>query len=83
MGSASMEQEIKRRITLGWQAFGRVSAIFRNKDIPIILKRQVYGQCLLPTVSYGSETWNITKQQTLKLRTVQRTRQRIIIKIVT
>ena len=46
MDSASKEQEIKRRITLGWQAFGRASVIFRNKDIPIILKRQVYDQCI-------------------------------------
>lgn len=83
MDSASKEQEAKRRITFGLQAVGKASVVLRNKDIPIILKRQVYGQCLLPTVSYGSETWNITKQQTLKLRTVQRTRERIIIKIVT
>ena len=69
MDSASKEQEIKRRITLRWQAFGRASAIFKNKDIPIVLKRQVYDQCILPTVTYGSETWNLTKQQTLKLRT--------------
>ena len=30
----SKEQEIKRRITLGLQAFSRASAIFKNKDLP-------------------------------------------------
>ena len=44
MDSASKEQEIKRRITLGLQAFGRASAIFKNKDLPIVLKPQVYNQ---------------------------------------
>ena len=40
METASKEQEIKRRITLGWQAFGRASAIFkitkfqRNSNLP-------------------------------------------------
>ena len=39
----------------------------KNKDTPIVLKRQVYDHCILSTVTYGSETWNLTKQQTLKL----------------
>ena len=41
-------------------------------DILIFLKRQVYDQCILSTVTYGCETWNLMKQQTLKLRTMQR-----------
>ena len=68
MDTASKEQEIKRRITFGWQAFGRASAIFKNKAIPLILKRKVCDQCILTVVTYGAETWNITKKQTLKLR---------------
>ncbi|XP_042858876.1 uncharacterized protein LOC122244992 [Penaeus japonicus] len=59
--STSTEQEIKRRITIGWQAFGRASTIFKNKDISLILKRQVYNQCILPTVTYGAETKNNAK----------------------
>ena len=58
---SSKENEIKRRITLGWQAFGRASSVFKNKKIPIILKRKVYDQCVLPTVTYGAETWNLKK----------------------
>ena len=81
MDSASKEQEIKRRITLGWQAFGRASTIFKNKDISIVLKRQVYDQCILPTVTYGPENWNLTKQQTLKLRTMKRAHERITLNI--
>ena len=81
MQTASKEHEIKRRITLGWQAFGRASAIFKNKEIPTCLKRQVYNQCIIPTVTYGSETWNLTKIQTMKLRSMQRAHERIMLNI--
>ena len=63
MNTASKEQEIKRRITFGWQAFGRASVIFKNKAIPLELKRQVHNQCILPVVTYGAETWNLTKNK--------------------
>ena len=46
-------------------------------DILIFPKRQVYDKCILPTVTYGFETWNLMKQQTLKLRTRQRSHERI------
>ena len=81
MDTASKEQEIKRRITFGWQAFGRASVIFKNKAIPLVLKRKVYDQCILPVVTYGAETWNLTKKQTLKLRTMQRVHERIMLNI--
>ena len=73
MDATSKEQEIKRRITFGWQAFGRASAIFKNKEIPLVLKRLVHNQCILPVVTYRAETWNLTTKQTQKLRTTQRT----------
>ena len=50
------EHEIKRRITLGWKVFGRQSKIMK-RSLPICLKRNVYNQCVLPTMTYGSETW--------------------------
>ena len=53
----------------------------KTKTILIVLKRQFYDQCILPTVTYGSETWNLTKQQTLKLRTMQRAHERIMLNI--
>ena len=47
--NASKGLEITRRITLGWQAFGRASAIFKSKDFPLALKRKVYDQCTTHT----------------------------------
>ena len=54
---------------------------FKNKEIPTCLKRQVYNQCIIPTVTYGSETWNLTKIQTMKLRSMQRAHERIMLNI--
>ena len=76
---SSKEQEIKRRISLTWQAFGKASSIFKNRKIPIVLKRRVYDQCVLPTLTYGAETWNLTKKLSLKIRTMQRTHERIML----
>ena len=77
----SKEEEIKRRITLGWQAFGRASSTFKNQKIPLVLKRRVYNQCILPTVTYGAETWNLTKRLTRKLRSIQSAHERIMLNI--
>ena len=52
----SKEDKIKRRITLGWQAFGRAISTFKNNKIPLVLKRRVYNQCILPKVTYGAKT---------------------------
>ena len=79
--STSKEQEIKRRIIMDCHAFGRASSIFKNKDIPIIHKRQVYNQCILPTVTYGAETWNLTRKEVIKLRTMQRAHERIMLNL--
>ena len=76
---SSKEDEINRRIGLGWQAFGRASWIFKNKDTAITLKRKVYNQIIIPTVTYGSETWNLTNRQTLKLRSMQRAHERVML----
>ena len=59
--------KIKRRITLGWQEFGKANSVFKTKKILIILKRKACDQCILPTVTYGAETWNLTKKFSLKL----------------
>ena len=57
----------------------RARAIF--SDILIVLKGQVYVQWILPTVNHACETCNLTKQQTFKLRTLQRVRERIMLNI--
>ncbi len=39
-------REIKRRIGMGWSAFGKYEDIM-NTNLPLSLKRKVYNQCIL------------------------------------
>ena len=51
----SQKAKIFRRIQLEWRAFGKLSDVFKSK-FPQYLKTQVFNQCVLPTLTYASET---------------------------
>ena len=72
------EAEIVRRIRMGWSAFGRHSQIM-NGGLPLSLKKKVYDSCILPVLTYGAETWRLTKRVQIKLRTTQRAMERKMI----
>ncbi len=55
--------------------------ILCNKNIPMSLRRKVYNQCVLPTMTYGSETWSITKYSETKLQSTQRAMEWQMLKI--
>ena len=72
----SKEIEIKRRIALGWQAISGAKMIFSSKKMSLINKRKVYNQCILPTVTYGAETWKLSQKMMMNLRAMQRAQER-------
>ncbi len=47
-----------------------------NSNLPLSLKRKVYSECILSVLTYGSETWHLTKEQERKLRSAQRGMER-------
>ena len=59
--------------------FGKLSTIFRDEDLPLSLKVQVFNQCLIPVLSYGEETWATTKKLEKKLRVTERAMERIMV----
>ena len=59
-------KEIQRRIMAGWAAYAKHRDIFKS-NLAISLKRQVYNSCVLPAMTYGAETWTLTKQAQNKL----------------
>ncbi len=69
------EKEIRRRIGMGWSAFGKQNLVM-NMNLPLSLKRKVYNQCILPVLTYGSETWRLTKELERKLRSAKRGREK-------
>ena len=70
-----MNQEISRRIQAGWLAYNNNKVVF-GSNIPISLKRKVFNQCVLPAMTYASETWTTTKQMEDRLARSQRQMER-------
>lgn len=74
-------EEVLIRIRAGWSCFGRYKSILCDNKLPMTLKRRVYNQCVLPTMTYGAETWTTTKYLEQKLRTAQRAMERKMLHI--
>ncbi|KAL3271590.1 hypothetical protein HHI36_022065 [Cryptolaemus montrouzieri] len=76
----NMTDEITRRVSLSWAAFGKLKHVLTS-DIPHNLKKNLYNQCILPVLTYGAETWCLTKKLAQKLTKTQRAHERIILNI--
>jgi Reverse transcriptase (RNA-dependent DNA polymerase) len=72
--------EIKRRIAAGWGAFGQNRDILKS-NMPLSLKRKVYNQCIQAAMTYGCQTWAVTKRMQDRLRTTQRSMERAMLGI--
>ena len=70
--------KIKRRIVAGWITFNKNRNIMKSK-LPMCLKRKICTQCVLTAMTYGSQTWAITKRMQERLRIAQRSMERAIV----
>ena len=73
-----LDREIKRRISLGWAAYGKHKNILES-ELPICLKKKIVEQIIIPIMTYGCETWNLTASQENKLQVAQRAMERKIL----
>ncbi|XP_023217382.1 sodium channel protein type 3 subunit alpha-like [Centruroides sculpturatus] len=53
----------------------------KTKIICPCLKRKVFDQCVLPVLTYGSETWTLRKSEIQRLQTIQRNMERCMLGI--
>src|SRR5579862_1012742 len=72
--------EIKRRISAAWGAFSKYRDIMKSK-MPMCLKRKVYNQCVQAALTYGCQTWAVTKRMQERLHTTQRSMERAMLGI--
>ena len=63
------KQEVSIRIKAGWSVFDKYREIFLEMYLPMSLKRKVFSQRVLPTMTYGCQTWSLTKAIVKKLET--------------
>ena len=73
------KQEVSIGIKSGWRVFGKYREIFLDRHLPMSLKRKVFNQCVLPAMTYGYQTWSLTKALVNILKTSQRAMERLII----
>ena len=76
----NQDKEIQRRIMAGWAAYDKHRDIFKS-NLAICLKRQVYNSCVLPAMTYGADTWTLTKQAQIKLAAAQTKMERSMLNI--
>ena len=77
----STKQEVSIRIKAGWTVFGKYREIFLDRHLPMSLKRKVFNQCVLPAMTYGCQTWSLTKALVKKLETSQRAMERNMLNV--
>ena len=51
--------------------FGKYGEVFLDSHLPTCLKRKVFNQGVLPAITYGCQTWSLTKALVKKLETSQ------------
>ena len=76
----NQDKEIQRRIMAGWTAYAKHRYIFKS-NLAFFPKRQVYNSCVLPAMTYGADTWTLTKQAQNKHPAVQTKMERSMLNI--
>ena len=71
-----ISKEIGPRKTSGWRRFGEYRQFLKDRKIPPYMKRKIMDTVILPAMTYGSETWALTKRQEKKLAVAQQSMER-------
>ena len=58
----------------------KTKEVLQDRQLPISLK-QIMDQCVLPTMTYGCQTWSLNKQLTNTLRASQRAKKVLGLKL--
>lgn len=66
-----MESEIKERKMQGRKVIGELDSILKGRMVSQEVKKSLRNSVLLPTLSYGSETWTASDEDLFKLRAVE------------
>ncbi|GBP51329.1 hypothetical protein EVAR_34115_1 [Eumeta japonica] len=76
VGVQTMLGEINRRIASGWRKYWSLKEILKSKELSMQIKRKVLDTCALRVITYGCETWSLTKHHRVKLERCHRVMER-------
>lgn len=71
-----MSKEIDKRIATGWKKFWALKEVMKSKELSIKIKKKTFDTCILPCITYGCETWALTKHHREKLERCQKGMER-------
>lgn len=74
------ELEVQRRIDMSWKKFWSLKEILKG-EFPLHLKKMVLDTCVLPTLTYGCQTWTYKTKTKAKLVACQKAMERSVLKI--
>ena len=74
------EKEVNKRITLTWKKFWSLKYIFKA-PFSNYQKSQIFNSCIVPTLTYGSQTWTLTKKISERIIKTQNSLERSILNI--
>ena len=74
------EREIQERINSSWKSYWRVGRWMKG-DLPMSLKKKLFDSIILPTMTYGAQTWSLTADHGRKLQVCQRAMERSMLGI--
>lgn len=77
----NMENEVKRRIGQAWKKFWSLKFILTDKSLKTNLKVEVLEKCVLPVLTYGSQTWSLNGKTKHMIQVCQRRMERIILRV--
>ena len=67
MADGTCTNEIKRRIIMAETMFGKMTKVLRRHDVSLKLKIRLLNSCVIPVLTYGAESWTVTKEMEKKL----------------
>ena len=81
LSRGSVVQEVMRRVAIAKRASGDLHSIWRNRELPIPLKRKLVQSMIWPIMSYGSGTWIYLKLVQNMINVFERWCYRIMLRI--
>ena len=67
----SMEGEMRERAVKGRQVIGSLSRIMRGRNVSVSVKKGLRDSIVLPTLTYGCETWTWNEMHQARIRAVE------------
>ena len=63
----SMEKEVGYRVSEGSKVMGAVRGVMRGRSLSMDAKKCLYEKVIVPTVTYGAETWSVREAERKRL----------------